>query len=348
MNDVSVVIANQRYTDWGEFDLARSVDSGIWRMNLDISGPWRSGNHRRIKQGQDAQIVLGSEALLTGVVHRRNGRFGPTDHSVKIEIQSFTKDLVECTLAGRTVTDQTLYQVAVALCKPFGITVIDVAKQDEPFKGQLVLNEGESPWQFLEQLARSRGVRLMPSPGKELYIVQAGAERSDTPLILGDNIVEGDIDFNESTRFSEVLVLSGDMPNDDPFAPADVGPPMGEAYDATVARYRPLTIVAHDPLDHKGCKARADWQVRTQAGRDDSIVYELDGFTQENGESWLPNLRVDVFDPYNDIDGERLITETRLMRSETDGDVTKLRVMPPEALERTRLADPVKQEEGFL
>lgn len=338
-------VDGENYNGWSKLDFSHSIDSGVINARIDISGPWRTGNHRGIEEGQPAQLLLNDHLLLSGDVEDRLTDYDATDHSVSIVVKSNTADLSACTLPGRTFTNQTLFKIAQSLCRPFGVIVVDTAKANKPFNGEVVLNEGESPWSLLEQLARSRGVRLVPTIDGKLEIALAGLQRADTGLILGENIDGGSGTFSIGERFSVVNVIAT-LPDDGNLLAGDPVV-IGEAFDAGVLRYRPLTIVSHDPLTKRECAERADWHVRTQAGRGKSIVYKRQGLTQDSGTPWAVNTRVEVVDEYARIDGEQLISEVRLSRSE-NGDQTELRVMPPEALERTKLPDPVKASEALL
>lgn len=328
--ELIVTVNNNSVGGWHEFMLERSLDLGDMLLELAVKRDWRNDKSLRLQKGDPVQAYLDDELLLTGYIADRFSEYDDRTHTLRIAARSKVGDLIDSTLVGKTFVQAGLVQIALTLCKPFNIGVIDTVGVNEKFRTEQVLNDGESPWAFLEELARIRGVRLMPTVDGDLMIVRAGTYRSETPLVLGDNIVNSRGTQSEREEFSEYRVVANQAADDALFGASDTALIEGVVKNSGI-RYRPTTIIAYNPMTSAECRSRANWQLRTHAGRANSTVYSVKGLTQNNGQTWQPNSLVPVMDPYAQIESDMLIVSARMQRAK--GDSTELTVMPPAAYE---------------
>ncbi len=350
MVDVVLVVGGQRFSGWKEITLIRSMEKGEFEFDLVVSNRWKDSSTRGIKEGDAIKLYLGNELLVSGFVDARDPQYDAENHSLLITGRSVVGDLVDCSTTGKQFKNQTLLQIAEALCKPFGINVVVAEDVDvgAPFK-ERAIDEGQPIWEFLEQAARVRALRLMSTPEGNLLITQASEERAAESLELGRNIRRASAHFSLRSRYSHYIVLSN-QERGESLQASDIAHPRAEVIDTAVKRirYRPLVIVNDDPANLNDCRIRADWQRNTHYGRGNSIVYTVGGWQEiPGGKSWRPNTRVYVDDSYAEIKQDMQIVEVRLKLTK-QGRYSELKVMPPEALALLPLPEDGSEAETTL
>ncbi len=342
--DIALVINGERLTGWRTIDIGRSMEKGFFEFNATATSPWRTDSRRKIEAGQPFEVKYGNELLMTGYIDDVYPEYDANTHELSISGRSKTADLVDCSTIGKTFTDQTLVQIAEALCDPFDIKVIDKAGENKKFRDQQAIAEGEAIWDFLDQLARIRAVRLMSDVDGNLVITRAGTTRSKTPLVLGGNIRQASGTFSYRNRFRDYHVVANQAGETSQLTARDTSLPYGTIRDGVIKRHRPIVIVNEHSADIEDCQKRADWQMRTHAGRSESVVYTVGGWTDDNGKTWLPNVKVPVDDAYLGTASDKLIAESWL-KLDKSGARTELLVMPVSAFDLVAIPE---EKKGFL
>lgn len=322
---VSLSINGTRYYDWHEMTVLRSLERTPWEFEFSVKNPWKDDEKRQIQRGDSVEVKHDNELMLTGYVDDIEPEYDASSHRLVIKGRSKLADLVDCSGFDRSYPNQSLAAIAAQICKPFGIAVHDVAKQVKPFANKSI-SKGDSFWNFLEELSRMRAVRLTDSPDGNLMLVTKITALSDTPLVLGGNIVSARARKSARDLFSEYHVdatddMWGGQSTDNTTAPT------GTAGDV-IKRFRPLVIVPSYSASADDCAARADLQKRVHRGRAESITYTVNGWTQDNGQTWQPGVKVPIQDAYSGINEQQTIMETRCVVSPDEGAKTQITVMP--------------------
>jgi len=337
-DDLILSVGGNRYSGWESIDVTRSMEQGPHEFALSVVNPWRDTAHRHIQDGDACRVFIDNDLVITGNVDTRSPEYDATSQSLRIEGRSKLGDLVDASMVGKEYVGQKLDAIVRAECKPFGIDVEVLVDVGAAF-AKVRRDDGQSPWEFLDYLARVRAVRLISDALGRLIITRAGTRLASTALRLGDNIEKASATFSCRERFSDYVVVgkNNDTSFDDAAQTAHV---KASARDAGVRRYRPVLIVADDDGPQMDCQAQADWQRNTHFGRNRGIVYTVRSWREKpGGQIWEPNTRVRIIDGYMGIDGEQIITEVRLHVGD-DGKYAQLQVMPKEAVERVPLPDP--------
>lgn len=343
VDDVILSVAGRRFSGWQSIDILRSIEQGPHEFELSVVNAWRDIGHRHIQDGDECRVWIDNDLVITGFVDTRAPEYDATNQSLTISGRSRLGDLVDASMLRKEYIGQKLDAIARAECKPFGIEVVVNADVGGAF-AKVGRDDGQSPWEFLDYLARVRAVRLISDAHGRLIITRAGTRLAGAKLQLGDNIERASATFSCRERFSEYVVVGKD--NDVGFEDAaQTAHVKASARDAGVRRYRPVLIVADDDGPQMDCQAHADWQRNTHFGRNRGIVYTVRGWREKlGGAIWEPNTRVRVIDGYMGIDDERIVTEVRL-RIDGNGKYSELQVMPKEAIERVPLPEPKDESE---
>ncbi|TNC80717.1 MAG: hypothetical protein C9356_12515 [Oleiphilus sp.] len=339
MRKVSLSINGTRYLDWHSMTVIRSLEHLPWRFEAEVRNGWQDDAKRRIRRGDAVQVKYGEEVLITGYVDEVLADYDAHSHQLTIMGRSKLGDLVDCTASGESSNQQSLAKIAKALCKPFGIEVVDHAKKNKPYV-QHVVTAGEGVMDYLEERSRIRGVRLSDSPEGNLHIVDKPQHRSETALVLGRNILSATSQRRAQSLYSNYVILGefGGLSAGSASQKVQIN---AEVTDPFVKRHRPLFINTATSVDDEDAATRAEIQKRVHRSRAERHTYTVKGWTQDNGRTWLPGMLVAVRDAYTGVQEDLLIMESRLTLGE-DGETSELLMMPKYAVERA----PVPEEDN--
>ena len=337
MPELILTVGDQLHQGWKSVSVFRSLEHAAHAFDITLTDRWGEGEARAIKAGEACSLKYDNELLITGYIDAVEPSHDANSHSIRVRGRSKPGDLVDCSIPQREFKGQDLLQIAKALSKAFGINVSSNTDIGAKFTS-VRLAAGQPIWEFLEQLARIRAVRLVSDINGDLLITTAGSGRADIALELGVNIKSAQAEIDHSQLFSAYLVKAqqGGLL----LSAEGAAFPQGSANDTRVTRYRPLTIESETTTDKAGCQTRAEWARNTHFGRARSTVITVSGWLQtDGGRTWMPNELVHIDDPLLGIKGDRLIRSVNLLLNE-NGTRTELAVVPKEAFELTPLPDP--------
>ena len=305
----------------------------------------RLPSRRALREGAPCTLHYDGELLITGYLDSVAPSYSSEEHSITVSGRDKTADLVDCSAPPTQWIGRRLADVARELCAPFGIGVIDQAGASASFRS-LKPNDGETVFEMLDHAARIRGVLLVTDGRGNLVITRAGREQAGDALYLGQNVLTGSGNFDLRDVFSH-YTLKGQQAGDDWLSGSDAAAVKATAGDARITRHRPLTLIADGPLDAAAARERITWERNVRWGRSQSIAYSVQGHRQQSGALWRPNMLVNVFDPYQFLDGaERLITDLTYSLDER-GERCELTVMPREAFDLVEQPEPEATDASF-
>lgn len=332
MPEVRLIVGNQDWGGWKTYRIGLGMQQLAGSFDLLLTERWAGQAVRReLPEGAPCRLYYDDELLITGYIDRVNPSYNAQDHSLNVSGRDKTADLVDCSAPATQWIGRGLVDVARELCAPFGITVIDQANANAPFKS-LKPNDGETVFEMLDQAARIRGVLLITDGRGNVLITRAGRSRSHDALILGENIAQASGNRDLTDVFSR-YTLKGQAKGDDDDFGETVATVKAQANDSRIKRHRPLTLIADGPLDAAAARERVTWERNVRWGRSQAITYTLNNHRQSNGALWRPNSLTRVQDQYCYLhDAERLITDLTYILDE-QGERTELTVMPKEAFD---------------
>jgi prophage tail gpP-like protein len=342
MRKISLTVNGTKFVDWHSVRVTRSLEYVPWEFELAVENPWRDDSKRRIARGDAVKLYYGDELLLTGYVDDIDAEYDANSHRLTVRGRSKVADLVDCSGFDKPFNGLNLADIATQLCQPFGISVIDSAKEGKAFTAPKITS-GETYFEFLEELARMRAVRLCDSPTGDLVLCKKLSELSGTVLALGRNIVKSSGKMSARELFSRYHLISN---NPSPVLPKadDVAHPYAADEDV-IKRFRQIVVVAGFEGEPDDLATRANLQKRVHRGRSESHTYTVLGWDQDNGQTWRPGMRVRINDPYANIKDERTIMET-VMSAGEDGAKTEITVMPNYVLDQLPVPDDANGDWG--
>jgi len=347
MPDVRLKVDGIVHAGWQQIRLGFSLESIANTFELTLTDKWSADTQPRpVKMGAACEIWIDETKVITGHVDDVYPEYDATNHTVVVNGRSKAGDLVDCTYKeGKEFKNQTLKQLADKLSAPFGIKVFvaEGVNIGAPFK-TIEIETGETIFEFLEQAARIRALRLVSNVDGDIVITQAGKKRVSTTLVLGENILSASGEFSLRDRYGDITVIGSQDSSDNVFgeAAAHMKGQYADPFFSRRGRYRPITITADGNVTLSDCKKRAQWEVNTRFGRSQSIVYTVAGWLHNDG-LWQANRLVHVKDHFMGLDNDRLIADVQFVMDE-GGKRTELRVMPPEAFELVKLPEPTSDD----
>ncbi len=344
MSNVQLLINGQLWGGWKKVKVVQSIKTASNWFDFSLADRWISDvTPMPILKGQPCQVLIDSIPVITGYVMDVLPSYDAESHTINIGGLSKAVDLVDCSTSGLQFSGRTLLQIAQALGAPFGIAVTSAADVGAPFPA-VALEPGQSIFDFLNELSRVRGVRLISLPDGSISFVNTGTLVSPTPLIYGDNILRASARFSAEGDFSQVTVVSQTRGTDTDFGAA-VSLNGATAFSSG-SRYRPLTVIADGPANTADCKVRSRAELNRRSGEGQLISYTVQGWYNAGG-LWTPNTLVDIFDPILNINDRLLITQIGFEVDDQSGFTCTLEVQPSAAfdllpLEIAAIPDAVK------
>ncbi len=326
-DDVVLIVNGSGYGGWKGVTVSTSVRSFCGAFEFSASDKWPGSNlPRGIREGDECQVLLGDEPVITGYVDGISPAFSESDCSLGVRGRDKTCDLVDCSaeLESYEIWGQDLAGIARELCGRFGIELKIETPVGAPFL-RFSVQPGEKAYACLDRAAKLRGV-VCSTDGFGALVLSAknSFKKADDRLVEGKNIKSAAGDYNWSNRYSLYRVF-GQMPafNDGVDEPlADL---TGEARDANVMRYRPLFLSAEAWTDPESATTRAKNECAKCAGESTRVNVQVTGWRQTSGALWRSGLSLNITSPRLYLDNEEMIvTGIRYSESDDSGQIAEL------------------------
>lgn len=239
--------------------------------------------------------------------------------------------------------NQKLEVIAAALAAPYGIRVVaevDTGKAIPDHQVQV----GETVFESIDRMMRLRHVLSTDNEKGDLVFIDVGSTgRAGTAIELGKNILTGNSPLDYKGVFSEYIVKGQRAGNDEQYG-SDVAEEEGSAEDdsnttvtgetatatdARAKRRRVLVIKQSGQADEGTCKDRAEYERAHRAAKALQTDYTINGWRQEDGSLWVPNLLVRVRDGLIGFDTEMVIAEVSWILGK-EGFRVEIKVGPPD------------------
>jgi len=341
MSDNIVLKVNgKRYDGWSSVQVEKSIFSlcgafGIAGTDI-FPGDFKKWE---FSLGDSCKVEIDGQTIINGYIEDIPIAYDALEHNIQIGGRDKTCDLVDCSFveSDQEWINRSVFRIMDALCTPFGITVyvdssVATEASQEPrdsFKAQM----GMTIFEMFKPMLDDKAILPVSYADGKLTLTRAGTQKAHDTLELGKNIKAGSINQSIRDRFGTYLVLGQGVGNDDKGFDTYVGPE-GVYRDEVITRYRPTIIIPDNKIDGPGeCLKRAQWEESSRAGQSISVEYEVQGWTQSNGEVWPLNALVQVKDKFLGLNGEMLIAATSNTVDNDAGKITTLTLMDPKAFE---------------
>lgn len=330
--DISLIVNGKRYEGWTEATVKRSIKTISGEFQLSVTDNWGGEDVFFVGLGDEAQIKIDEEVLVTGYIETLENSVEASSHTVSVSGRDKTGDLVDCSAVygSQQIKNADLVQIAKYLVEPFGLKVISETDVGAPFPS-FVLKTGETVFEAIERAARLRAV-LMSSDGLgNLVFAKLAEKKAEGSLIEGQNIKRAALSIDTKQRFSKYDVKAQTKGSDQVHG-KNASQIKAKATDELVKRYRPLIVIAEQQATTAEAQKRAEWEAAYRAANGSKVSVTVQGFDQnKEGRLWKINEMVFFESKTLNLSQEFLIGDIEYKISSNGGRETIMTLQKPDA-----------------
>lgn len=331
------------YSGWKTVSVSRSISSVAGGFSLGVSQNVEDAIALPIKPHQSCKIMINKHILIDGFIDDLTIDVDADMHTIEVGGRDKTGDLVDCTVQSKPSEWRNIkiVQLVEELLKPYGIKVIDEAKNEKPIE-VFKTEPSESVFQALDRACKLVGVLPIQACGG-LVLAYTGTQKAGTPLVLGGNILSATAEYDYSERYSEYIVKGQQAK-----AGGAGSKPFAVVKDEKITRHRPLSKQADGQVSIEQAKRQAEWEKATREAKSSKLNLTVAGWTTETGKLWDINQLVQVEAPLLGVQGELLIESVEYALDD-GGEICKLSLISANALliePKTEKADKEQKPTG--
>lgn len=329
MFDVRLIVANRAYSSWQSINVTRSIESISGSFSLTVS----DRGEIPIREENPCRVEIGDETLVSGFVESRSISLSATDRTITFAGFDAAQALVanSALLDRWTFRNTDLLTMARQLAEPFNIAVsLAPGLILPPAPAKVVVNSGDSAFDAVVREAAKAGV-LLVSDGRGGLLLTCGGTARAEPIVQGDNLLAGTVSYDGAERYRRYVVLAS-KPGDDE-STGDANRVRGEAIDTEVRRAdRVIVIRPSTAMTVAQARVHADWQARIRAAQAETVSVTVRGWQQPmSGDLWPLNHITRAQAPALGVDGDMLIAEASHTLDNSGGEITRMRLVRPDA-----------------
>src|SRR5262245_59772626 len=268
----TLVVGGKRFDDWETVWIQhRFADSHpLFRFTAVERDPipewW---GKLQFKPGDECAIYLAGMLAITGVIIVRQVSYDGTNHGVMLQGKGLTWYASTGHIKHKNgdFSGKNFMEVATEVIGPFGIGIKTIGNINPLPYEALQLDPGKNLWDFLEGIARPRGIVLGSDHLGNILVIDYHSFSPTYSLIEGFNILQAQVTITAEYVFSE-YIARGQTAGTDSKKGTDASE-QEASVGATAKRYRPLIVPAEQPvwnLAELGDRAKAEytWNEGTQ------------------------------------------------------------------------------------
>lgn len=331
-NTVTLSAGGHDYAGWKDVSISAGLERQARDFTVSITWKWPNGGDApvRIRQGEEVEVRIGEDLLLSGYVFSTPIRYDGTSITLSISGRSKTADLVDCAAINSPGQwrGQSVQKIVEALAGEYGIKVVNEAAVTLGLDDHTI-EPGETAFESIDRLLTlSRLFSTDDGRGRLVIATPGTAGRAVDALELGKNILTGDGALDFSNVFSEYITRGQRSGTDTSFGVA-ASEVEARLADDRVTRRRVKVIHQSGQMTSKMARDRVQWERANALSKAMAINYTVQGWRQSSGELWRHNMIVRVIDPLIGLDRDMLISEITYELGEP-GTFTRMTVAPPD------------------
>jgi prophage tail gpP-like protein len=347
MSDVALHVDGREYRGWESVVVRRSLEQAAGSFALKVSEHWSGqGEAWPIRQEDRCKVSIDGEVVIDGYVDVVDIDLSGSSRNVSVRGSDAAASLATCSadLESWTFRRATVLQIAQRVAAPYGIDVSsDVS--DLPTIDKIVVNPGDSPFDAIEQAARTAGVLVVSDGAGGLLLTRAASERAGDGLAEGYNILAVKATYDATHRYRRYVVMAQQPGSDG--SSGNALRVNAEATDEGVKRTERVKVIRSQKSETlASAKRRADWAARIGAARSERAVVTVQGWRQRSGGLWRPNLVVSISALSARINGDVLISGVEYSLGD-GGELARLDLVRPDAYIPEPVAAKVRTRGGW-
>lgn len=280
--------------------------------------------------GDECAIYLGGILAISGVILLRQASYDANAHGVMLQGVGMTWYATRGSILDEkgNFDGQTFEQVARKVIAPFGVGVKTIGTLNaEPFK-KLQVEPGENLWNFLERIARPKGIVMGSDHLGNLLLIDNHSSPVSAELVEGDNILKCQATISKEAMFSD-YVVRGQTPADD----SQHGRQASEQearIKGSAKRYSPILTPAEQPVWNIGeLQDRAKNEAVWHEGTEIRASITVQGWMMPGGGLWRAGDLIAVQSPMAMLNMGLKIETATFTQDNNSGTLTTLELVAP-------------------
>jgi len=367
MPDIKLIVNGKAYVGWKEVEITQSLDSLCNRFSMSVSDKFPGDSNKwGFVMGDSCEIAIDNNTIMHGYIEELSIDYDKETHTIELSGRDTLCDLVDCSYLfddknSIEQAGQTTLSLITFLCDQFNVKVRTDFLTSKPLDDQelnFVANPGDSVFELISKLCKSKAVLPVSYGDKYLTLTRGGSNfRCADSLVLGNNILTGNLQQSDVDRFSYYLALGhGIEAATKEGYTNDYVPMKGDATDPVMEdkrygdregkRYRPTVLLSEKPTDSGEREEFAQWECSRRAGESRLYRYKVQGWLQTNKKPWTINSLVNVNDSFFGLKGKEalLISEVVFNYNNNSGSTTDISVIDQKTYEL--VAEPIIKSES--
>jgi prophage tail gpP-like protein len=341
----TLVVAGEEFRDWESvFVQLRWGDAFAYfkftsverdapaNLQLPSAATWY--RDPQFMPGTPTDIYLGGVKVIKGYIETRQVAYDANRHGIELQGKSWTAPIARSSVNTTTGSfdGMSWKQVADKVTAPFGVQVIPVGSLNSIPFDKLQNQIGEPIWDFLERIARPRGIILgSDSFGNFLAIGDHSFPVINTQLIEGQNIKRCQCVFHKDEVYEEYKTTGqAAASNDNAFTKASEieGHWGGSGYKGSI-----LITPAEQPVKSvQEMVDRAKNEALWHEGPTIEASITVQGWFRDDSNLWWPGDNVFVYSPMCPLNMAMKIQNVTFTQDNNGGTETTLDLKQPWAL----------------
>jgi len=294
--EIDLRLNNQSFKFWESVTIRRAIDTPD---SIGFSAPFDPTSpefRATIKPFSytPIKVVLGDQRLFNGTLMGVDPVVSAARKSVNLSGYSRPGVVFDCTAHASAFPlefdGQTLKQIAVALCAPFGIDVVEIGTGGPKFD-RVALKPGKKIGEFLADLAKQRGQVISSTVLGELLIWRSAAPGNQIAILEegASPVVSVAPTFNPQAYYSSITALS-------PVSLTSDGEQYTGKNNSLAGVTRPFTFESKD-TEVGGVKAAALAKLGRMFGAAAGYTVEVPTWRTPDGELYRRNKTIKLTAP---------------------------------------------------
>jgi prophage tail gpP-like protein len=285
----------------------------------------------QFKPGDNCTIKLAGQLAVTGKIITRQIAYDAQNHQTLLIGKGFTWWGTRASVRTKdgNFDGMNVFQVATKLLTPFGIKVRPVGSPNPlPFR-ILQSQPGENIWNFLERIARPRGIVLGSDEEGNFLVIGDRTGFVIERLIEGVNILRCQCIISKDDIYDRVFAQGQTPATDEQY-----GRKASEQEAMAKSKYadRPShhVVVAEQPVWNEAeIQQRAENERRWRDGTIIQVTVTVQGWTMTHGALWRPGMDVHIKSPMAMLDDIFAIASVTFTQDNESGTLTTLECWVP-------------------
>lgn len=330
---ISLLIGGRAHQEWESYRIDSDLLSPADDWSMTVSASDGAALPEFVFEGAAVSLMLGDDALLTGMVDSVDEMVEKKGHYVELYGRDRGSLLLDCSAPILSLQLATLEQIVTKAVQPLGIAKVEYRAKPAAPRQKVHTEPGQSAWEWLQAACEVNQVWPWMAPDGTLVIGTPDYTTAPVASLIlrrdgaGNNVKRIQRVRSLHHSFSEITVL-GQSAGD-----GDVGHNAikGVAKDETVPLYRPRTVIdgnceSNELAVHRATKLMADSRMHR-----DRLTVSLEGHRVQGaggaGAPWAPGMRVHVQSEPHGVDAVYFVIRRTFTRSRGAGAGTELHLI---------------------